>query len=98
MGIDLKCNLDEYKSSIDNFNKLKQFIADSKKNMNDGLQQIRKDWTLDGGVAFFESIDTDWVNSVQNCIDILDDLTSALESAYNEYNAIQEDSKTYLKF
>lgn len=45
----------------------------------------------------FDSIDTDWETAVQNCLDILDDLTDALDSAYEEYDDIEDDAKTYLK-
>ena len=97
MGVSLKYNLSEYNGAVDDIKKLKSDITTSKKKMKDGLEQIKKDWTTDGGVAFFDSIDTDWETAVQNCLDILDDLTDALDSAYKEYSDIADDAKTYLK-
>lgn len=97
MGTSLKYNLSEYDKANSDIKKLKSDIRKSKKKMKDGLEQIKKDWTTDGGKAFFDSIDTDWETAVQNCLDILDDLTDALDSAYKEYDDIEDDAKTYLK-
>lgn len=97
MNVSLKYNLSEYDSANSDIKNLKEDIKDSKKKMKDGLEQIKKDWTTDGGKAFFDSIDSDWETAVQNCLDILDDLTTALDSAYIEYSDIAEDAKTYLK-
>lgn len=97
MGTSLKYNLSEYAKANSDIKYLKSDIQKSKKKMEDGLNQIKKDWTTDGGKAFFDSIDTDWETAVQNCLDILDDLTDALDSAYEEYDDIEDDAKTYLK-
>lgn len=97
MGTSLKYNLSEYDKANSDIKKLKKDIEKSKKKMKEGLDQIKKDWTTDGGKAFFDSIDTDWETAVQNCLDILDDLTDALDSAYKEYDDIADDAKIYLK-
>ena len=97
MGTSLKYNLSEYAKANSDIKNLKSDIQKSKKKMEDGLNQIKKDWTTDGGKAFFDSIDTDWETAVQNCLDILDDLTDALDSAYEAYDDIEDDAKTYLK-
>lgn len=98
MGVSLKYNLSEYKSSTSNIETLKSSIETSKNTMIDGLEQIRKDYTADGGQAFFNSIDTDWVDSIQTCINVLDDLLDALNQSYDKYNLIEDEASNDLKF
>lgn len=52
MGTSLKYNLSEYAKANSDIKNLKSDIQKSKKKMEDGLNQIKKDWTTDGGKAF----------------------------------------------
>lgn len=97
MGVNLKYDLSEYKSAVDEIKKLKSDIETSKEKMLKGLETIKSEWISDGSKAFFDSIDSDWETAVRNCINVLEDLTNALDKAYTEYMNIENDAETYLK-
>ena len=98
MGADLKYDLTTMTQQKNNVEQLISTLDTAKTTMMNGLAQIRQDWTLDGGVAFFNSIDQDWVKSVENCIHVLEDLRDALKDAAPKYEEINNNAGNYLKF
>ena len=98
MATSLKYDLENIANQRQKIDDLKTIISDAKKNMLSGLDQIRLDWISEGGTAFFDSIDQDWVESVGNCIDVLDDLLNAIDSASDKYEQIDANASNYLKF
>lgn len=98
MGVSLKYDLKNISAQRKKIDELKTTISDAKDNMLSGLDQIRIDWVSEGGTAFFDSIDQDWVKSVENCIDVLDDLLSAIDVASEKYGEIDTEASNYLKF
>lgn len=98
MGVNLKYDLEDITEQRKNIATLKSSISDAKTAMVKGLDQIRLDWVSEGGTAFFESIDTDWLDGIQNCIDVIDDLLSAIDKASEKYREINENASNYLEF
>ncbi len=98
MGTSLKYDTLQMGVSQKNVNDLIEKIESARDAMRSGLEQIRKDWASEGGDAFFESIDNDWEVSVQNCIDVLGDLSTALKDAITKYDEISNNASDYLKF
>lgn len=98
MGVDLKYDVDEISKGKTNIETLKTDIENARDAMKNGLAQIKMDWVSEGGTAFFDSIDNDWEKGVQNCIDVLTDLLSALETAETKYSEIETEAPNYLKF
>lgn len=92
MGVDLKYNLEEYAAAKAKIVNLKTTIENNKNTMINSLEILRNDWTLDGGVEFFKSVDDTWSDGIQNCIDVLDDLIDALDKAYKEYEKIEPEA------
>lgn len=97
MAVDLKYNLDEYSKAINNIKQLKSQIKSNKTKMINDLEIIRNDWTLDGGKEFFASVDEDWADGIDNCIDVFDDLIDALENSYKQYEKIEKEAKKVFK-
>ncbi len=60
MAVDLKYNLEEYTNALNNIKGLKTTIENNKTTMINSLETLRTDWTTEGGVAFFSSVDDDW--------------------------------------
>ena len=98
MGVNLKYDTLQMDVSQKNVDDLISKIETARDAMRSGLEQVRKDWASEGGDAFFESIDNDWETSVQNCIDVLGDLSASLKDAITKYNEISDNASTYLKF
>ena len=71
MGVSLKYNLEEYTQALNNIKNLKTTIENDKSTMINSLENLRKDWTTEGGVAFFDSIDGDWTDGIDNCLNVL---------------------------
>ena len=94
MAVNLKYNLVEYQNARNNINQLKTDIETNKSNMLTSLDDIKKDWTTEGGQAFFKSVDESWSDGIDNCITVLEDLISALDDAYTKYEGIEEEAKT----
>lgn len=97
MGVDLKYNLSEYTNALNKIKGLKSTIENNKTNMINSLKTLRTDWTTEGGVAFFSSVDDDWTKGIENCIDVLDDLIEALNDAYKQYEKIEIEAKKKLQ-
>lgn len=97
MGVSLKYNLEEYAKVLNNIKTLKSTIENNKSTMISRLETLRKDWTTDGGVAFFSSIDDDWTAGIENCISVLDDLVDAMAKAYVEYEKVETEANNKLK-
>lgn len=98
MGVDLKYDTLQLGVGQKNIEGLITRLDCAREAMRAGLEQIRTDWVSEGADTFFESIDTEWENSVQSCIDVLDDLNSALKQAIEKYSEISENASGYLKF
>lgn len=98
MGVSLKYDIDDFATEKKNVSELKDKIDTARNTMKAGLNQLRSDWVSEGGEAFFESIDDDWENSIQSCIDVLEDIVSALEVTETKYGEIETNATTYLKF
>lgn len=94
----LKYDVDTLSTGATNIETLKTAVEKAKDDMVNGLAQVRLDWVSEGGDAFFNSIDNDWTKSVQNCIDVLDDILSAIKKAETTYAEIETESPNYLKF
>ena len=84
MGVSLKYDTDDLGSGKTNIESLKTKIETARDAMKSGLAQVRADWVSEGGDAFFESIDTDWEKSVQNCIDVLQEVADEYPDANYE--------------
>lgn len=97
MEVSLKYNLEEYAAAMGKMKQLKTDIEGYKKTMLANLEQLRRDWTLESGVAFFDSLDTDWADEIQVCMDALDDLWDALDKGYKEYSKIEGEANAALK-
>ena len=98
MGIDLKYDTDQMSTCQKNIDDLITKIDDARNTMRSELEQIRRDWVSEGGDIFFDSIDTEWETSVQNCIDILKDLRDSLKYSIGKYDEIVENASSYLRF
>lgn len=98
MGVDLKYKTEDFDTGKTNINNLIDEIINARDTMKKGLVQIRTDWVSEGGDAFFDSIDNDWETSVQNCIDVLNDMLDALGDAKDKYDEISTNASSYLTF
>ncbi len=98
MGVSLKYETDDFSTANTNITDLITQIKDAKQAMIDGLDQIKADWVSEGATAFFDSIDDDWATSVDNCIDVLNDLLSCISTASTKYGEIETEAPNYLKF
>lgn len=98
MGVSLKYDTEDLDTGKTNVETLKGNLETARDAMKSGLAQVRTDWVSEGGDAFFDSIDNDWEKGVQNCIDVLDDMISALSDARTKYDDIETNAPTYLKF
>lgn len=98
MGASLKYDLDNFTQQKKNFEDLKRTIEEAKNNMIQGLDQVKNDWKSEGGRTFFDSVDKDWADSIDNCIVVLEDLSKAIDEAYKNYERIEADANNYLKF
>ena len=94
----LKYDTEELDSGRKKIDDLITGLDDARSKMKFGLSQIRSDWDSESGKVFFENIDSDWEPCVQNCIEILDDLSSLLKQASIKYSEITERAPDYLKF
>lgn len=97
MAVSLKYNLEEYMQALNNIKNLKSTIEKNRSTMIASLETLRKDWTTEGGVAFFDSIDDDWSDGIDNCLDVLDDLIDSLDKAYKQYAKIETEANKNLK-
>lgn len=97
MAVDLKYNLEEYTNALNNIKGLKTTIENNKTTMINSLETLRTDWTTEGGVAFFSSVDDDWTDGIDNCVAVLDDLIDALDKAYKQYEKIESEANKKLK-
>lgn len=99
MGVDLKYNLDDYNNALNKIRILKDEIQHNKQSMISGLQAVRNDWTSEGGVAFFSSVDDSWSKGIDTCVTVLEDMIDSLEKARAEYEKIEpEANKCFSKF
>lgn len=98
MGVDLKYDTDDFDTAMRTILNLKQDLETKKKGMLDALTQLRNDWVSDGGDTFFNSIDTDWSDSVDECIELLQDIYDSLHSGSVIYDDISLQAQNYLKF
>lgn len=96
--MNLKFETDDFASANNNITDLINQINTAKQTMINGLTQIKADWVSEGATAFFESIDQDWVTSVENCVDVLNDLLSCISTASTKYGEIETEAPNYLKF
>lgn len=96
MGVSLKYNLEEYTQALNKMKSLKTTIESNRTTMINNLETLRNDWTTEGGVAFFDSIDADWTGGIDNCIDVLEDLIDALDKAYKKYEKIEKEANSKL--
>lgn len=97
MAVDLKYNLDEYTKALNNIKKLKTTIEKNKTTMINDLETLKNDWTTEGGVAFFASVDDEWTKGIDNCVTVLGDLINALDKAYKQYEKIESEAKKKMK-
>lgn len=97
MGVSLKYNLEEYTQVLNKVKSLKNTIESNKTKMINSLETLRSDWTTEGGVAFFDSIDADWTDGIDNCVYVLDDLIDAMDKAYKQYTKIETEANKKLK-
>jgi len=97
MGVSLKYNLQEYTQALHKITNLKDTIETNRARMLKSLETLRSDWTTEGGVTFFNSVDENWSAGIEHCIVVLEDLIDALDKAYEKYAKIEPEANAKLK-
>ncbi len=98
MGVSLKYDTDNIDAVSKKITTLRNDIEQARNNMLNGLTQIRQDWVSEGADTFFDSIDDEWIENVQHCLDTIDDLISTIDDASGKYKEIETEAPNYLKF
>lgn len=98
MSVSLKYDTDNIDTVSKKMTILRDNIEQARDSMLNGLTQIRQDWVSEGAEAFFDSIDDEWIDNVQHCLDTIDDLISTINDASMKYKEIEAEAPNYLKF
>ncbi len=80
-------NLARVRDECDSYTEM---VREAKASAQRTLQLLQKDWNTPAGRKFFETVDQDWPEVVDQYAKVLGDLEKALNKAIREYQDVKQ--------
>lgn len=72
----------------------KDTLAKEKDRLVKQLEDLQKEWQTPAGKKFFEDQNDDWAKQIDNYVRITEGITSLIEIAINQYQAVIDEAKS----
>lgn len=86
----LTYNVDVLREQARAVDSIKDDLSNSADKLKAQLEQLQGEWVSGAADAFFDGIDANWTAKIEAYCRMLDDVSNALSSAANDYDAIEQ--------
>lgn len=91
---ELAFDISDFDSLIKKTEKMREDLEEQKTDLEQGLEELRKDWRTPAGKYFFEQLDGSWEEEVAKFINTISIFEEILKNAKKELQEVEDKAKS----